>query len=181
MLKKSVFRLLPFGFLCALLFAARSTVAAEVSEEYKLKAAFLVNFAKFIQWPEQTFSSGQSDLRFCVAGRNPFAETLSSVENKKIGGRPVTVQHFATLARAEGCQVLFVSQSEELNLDLLRSQPGLQQTLTVSDIPGFVHDGGMIEFVIRNNRLAFIIHRTALRERGFQISAALLELAAAVQ
>jgi len=154
--------------------------AEEASQEYQLKAAFLVNFARFITWPEQAFAPELPELIICVVGRNPFGTALSGVENKKIGGRSLRVVTADSLKKIPPCHLLYVSRSEANDLNTLTAHLGRQAVVTVSDISGFLKEGGTIEFVTKENRLSFAINNSALKQRGIQASASLLDLAASV-
>lgn len=164
-----------------LLAGVRTAGAQETAQEYQLKAAFLVNFTRFITWPEQSFAPELPELIICVAGRNPFGNALNGVENKKIGGRSLRVVTADSLKNIPFCHLLYVSRSEDANLNILATHLGRQAVVTVSDISGFLKEGGSIEFVTKENRLSFAINNSALKQRGIQASASLLDLAAAVQ
>ena len=155
--------------------------AEEVNQEYQLKAAFLVNFSRFITWPEQSFSPEHQEVTFCIAGKNPFGATLSAVDGKKISGRNIRVVFADSLQKLPQCHLLYVSSSEKNELASLSSRVGYRPVVTVSDIPGFVAAGGSIEFVIKEDRLSFIINNSDLKQRGIQASAAMLDLAASVR
>ena len=155
--------------------------AEELSQEYQLKAAFLVNFARFITWPEQAFPADRQEFIICVVGTNPFGSALSGVEVKKISGRTVRVVFVDSYKKIPLCHLLYVSRSEEYNLDNLNANLGRTAVVTISDIPGFVKAGGSIEFVSKDNRLSFIIHHSAMKQQGVLASASLLDLAASVQ
>jgi hypothetical protein len=166
------------GPLC--LVGSLATVTGETSQEYQLKAAFLVNFARFMTWPEQSFSPTQPEFTLCVAGMNPFGTALRAAESKMINGRNIKVIYADSLQNLPQCQMLYVSRSEENKLDHL-SALEQQAVVTVSDIPGFVETGGSIEFVTREDRLSFIINHSSLKRRGIQASASMLDLAASVR
>lgn len=155
--------------------------AAEVVQEYQLKAAFLVNFAKFITWPEEVLPADQGEFILCVAGADPFGAALAGVEKKTIGGRAIRVVHAGSLKQTPDCQMLFVSRSEKDNLDLLAANLARKAVVTVSDIPHFIKAGGHIQLVTSGSRLTFLINHTAMKEQGLQADASLLNLAATVQ
>jgi len=171
-----------FFLLCPLcLIGGLGTLRAEeATQEYQLKAAFLVNFARFITWPEQSFSPDRQDLTICVAGKNPFGNALRAVEAKKINGRTIKITAVDSLQKLPQCNMLYVSKSEEYKLDHLTAL-GQQPVVTVSDITGFIDTGGSIEFVMKEDRLSFSINHSALKQRGIQASAAMLDLAASVR
>lgn len=154
--------------------------ASDIAPEYQLKAAFLVNFAKFITWPPEAFAPGQQYFILCVAGDDPFGDALDGIENKTIGGRPIRVVQAPSLKKVPLCHLLFVSRSEAANLAQLAPGSGHQPVVTVSDIAGFAKAGGHIEFVTKGDRLSFAINHSAMKEQGIQANASLLDLAAAV-
>lgn len=168
-------------FLICLLSSFGSLHAEEISQEYRVKAAFLVNFARFITWPEQSFSSDQAELILCVVGNNPFATALNAVESKQINGRKLRITYEDSLRKVEQCHLLYVSKSEGHELDCLSSILDRQPVITVSDIPDFVNAGGSIEFVEKENRLSFIINNSDMKQRGIQASASMLDLAASIR
>lgn len=154
--------------------------AEDMAQEYQLKAAFLVNFAKFITWPEQALPANQQEFILCVAGNDPFGPALAGIERKTVGGRAIRVVHANSLKKIPPCQMLFVSRSEADDLNLLSANPALKAVLTVSDLPNFSKAGGHIQLVTSGSRLSFIINHTAMKEQGLQANASLLSLAATV-
>jgi hypothetical protein len=180
MRKMLLLGLLLFGIV-SILGPPGSLRAEEMAQEYQLKAAFLVNFAKFITWPPQAFPPGQQEFVLCVAGDNPFGTALTGLENKTIAGHPIRMVQVESLKKVPPCHLLFVSRSEDGNLGQLTSVAGRRPIVTVSDIAGFVKAGGHIEFVTKGSRLSFVINHSAMKEQGIQASASLLDLAAAVQ
>jgi hypothetical protein len=155
--------------------------AQEASQEYQLKAAFIVNFSRFITWPEQAFSPQQQELNICVAGKNPFGSALIAVEHKIVNGHAINIVYAETLRKPQQCHLLYISSSEKTDLQSLFSHLDHQPVVTISDIPGFVDAGGSIEFVIKEDRLSFIINNSELRQRGIQAGASMLDLAASVR
>lgn len=167
--------------LCGVILSDSHLRAEESSLEYQLKAAFLVNFARFIAWPETAFPSEQREFILCVAGKDPFGSALAGIENKKIAGRPVRVIYVPKLEEPPPCHLLFVSRSEETGFAQQIPALGRRGIVTVSDISGFVRVGGHIEFFNRQDRLSFIINHSALKAAGIRVGASLLDLAAAVE
>lgn len=153
--------------------------AEEPPREYQLKLAFIVNFARFISWPES--SPADDTLKLCVFGDNPFGSALLGVEGKKVGGNRLKTMVIGSLAAAGECHVLFVP--ENLAEEFFRqSGDGLSgTTVAVGDDQGFVERGGGIEFVARDGRLGFVINNSLLKEKGIQVGSSLLSLAATVR
>jgi hypothetical protein len=146
--------------------------------EYQLKAAFLFNFAKFVEWPPGSFSDASAPLRICVLGRDPFGEELRNItKDKTVNGRKLEVSQVLDLQVARTCHILFIASSEIARLkQILESLRGTD-ALTVGDTKGFVEQGGMINFVLENNRVQFEVNRKAAEQGGLKISSKLLSVA----
>lgn len=148
--------------------------------EYKLKAAFLLNFSKFITWPQESFPDSSQSFDFCIVGKSPFGTALDGLESKTIKGRQVKLFYSDSISEAKTCHMMFISKSEQNNLDQLEQTIGQQPTITVSDIYEFSNNGGIIEFITKDERLSFIINNQQAIQNKLQISASLLNLAAEV-
>ena len=155
--------------------------AEDMAQEYQLKAAFLVNFAKFITWPEQAVPAGQQEFILCVVGDDPFGPALAGIEKKTVGGHPIRLVQASSLKTIPACQMLFVSHSQADDLHLLTAALGHKAIVTISDLPGFIQAGGHIQLVTAGNRLSFMINYTAMKGQGLQANASLLNLATTVK
>lgn len=152
-------------------------VGAEVYGEYAVKAAYLFNFARYAEWPPQTFAGADAALTVCVVGDNPFNGELEGLEGKAVAERPLVVRYLANTSRFNGCQILFISRSERPRLaNLLRTLTGVP-ALTVSDIDDFAEAGGMIGLVESEQRIRFDINVDAVQRAGLKLSSQLLKLA----
>lgn len=161
---------------CSLLLGATVSLAEQNELEYKIKAAFLLNFAKFVTWPETT--NPPATFPLCVVGEDPFGAALNGVEEKQIGGENVSLRR--GLAIGEGlaqCRMLFVGSSERTNLKRILQVVAGKPVVTVGDIEGFAQAGGMFEFKDQGGRLSFVINNAKAKESGLRISASLLSLA----
>ena len=149
--------------------------------EYQVKAAFLYNFAKFIEWPPSSFSDASAPLRICILGRDPFGMELHDIANEKtVNGRKLQVTQLADLRTARTCHILFIASSEKTELkQTLESLQGAD-VLTVGDTKGFVEKGGMINFVLENDRVRFEVNHRAAEQAGLKVSAKLLNIAKSV-
>ncbi len=152
----------------------------EMVKSYKIKAAFLLNFAKFINWPEDSFNQDNNSFKICVLGDSPFGSSLSPFTSRSVCRKKIDLQYVSTVHQAESCQLLFVSTSEKGNLDVIQRTLGDTSIAMVSDIEGFTQSGGTIEFVSEENKLSFIINLRRAREQGLEIHSALLNLATEV-
>ncbi|MGI6656473.1 MAG: YfiR family protein [Desulfobulbus sp.] len=166
---------------CLDLGTAHRACGSDGEVEYKVKAAFLYNFSRFITWPKTVWPNPQTPFAICVAGTDPFGPYLLAVEEKKIGNRPVKVKTGVNPRDLGGqCQLVFVSAADaEQAHGLIKNLEGTP-VVTVSDMKGFAGAGGIFEFTTRGGRLAFIINNTKARKQGVQISASLLSLATEV-
>ena len=146
--------------------------------EYQVKAAFLYNFAKFVEWPPNSFRDPAAPLQICVLGQDPFGDELRNITNAKtVNGRKFEVRQVADLQLAKTCHILFIASSEKAQFKQILE--GLRGTyaLTVSDTRGFVEQGGMINFVLENDRVQFEVSRKAVEQAGLKISSKLLSVA----
>jgi hypothetical protein len=151
-----------------------------VAEASAVKAAFLYNFAKFVHWPDEAFGDAVAPFTFCLFGADPLGDALSSLEGKRVNGRPVVVRRLRHGARLGACQVLFVSPSERLYARRLIAATRGEPVLSVSDIPGFAASGGIIGLVRAEGKLRFEINTAAARGAGLIVSSQLLKLASAL-
>ena len=164
------------------LFVGISIASPQASQpsEYQLKAAFLFNFAKFIDWPDKSFATPQSPFMLCVIGQDPFGSALDEYLAKTMNGRTVQVAHFPSAGVPGGvrrCQITFVSASEKLHFrDVVESLKGTSGLL-VGDADGFVAAGGMIEFTLEDNHVRFAINPDAALRADLKVSSKLLALA----
>lgn len=146
--------------------------------EYQIKAAFLFNFVKFVEWPSDSFPSESAPLQICVLGQNPLGQELETLtRGKTISGRALEINHVSSLQRAKTCQLLFVSSSERRRTqEILAAMEGAS-VLTVGDEEGFARGGGVINFLFENDRVRFEINVDAAARARLKISAKLLALA----
>jgi YfiR/HmsC-like len=150
------------------------------SLEYEIKAAFLYNFAKFIQWPPHVFASSDAPLTLCVLGSDPFGPTLDdTVRAEHVEGRPIAVARPGDPGAAAGCHIVFVSSSEEARFAGILSRLDRRVILTVGEGPSFLAAGGHVSFFLEGNHVRFAVNTAALRECDLQVSSKLLRVARA--
>ena len=167
------------AFLLLLAGLARDAAAQPAgTSEHAVKAAFLYNFAKFVEWPEGAFRSPGEPMTFCVLGEGPFGDELErAVAGKTVAGRPVAVLRMSQLAGLGECRILFVGASERPRFDQILAAVGERAVLTVGEDDAFVRAGGIIGFVVRQSRVRFRIERDPAIRAGLRLSSRLLELA----
>jgi hypothetical protein len=148
------------------------------STEYQVKAAYLFNFAKFVEWPTGAFRSPNSPLVICVLGLNPFGSDLEgSIAGKTVGGHRLQISNLPHGLDASSCQIVFIASSEKGQMrEILQSLTGAS-VLTVSDTSGFTDDGGMINFVLEGERVRFEANVDAAEHAHLRLSARLLTVA----
>jgi hypothetical protein len=157
---------------------------ASDSSEYLVKAGFIYNFAKFVEWPSTAFAEPDSPIVIGVLGTDPFGDIINRVvEGKKIGSRGFVVRRFKwskelkDLKEFKECRILFVSSSEKLHFEeIVEAVKGLP-ILTVGETPGFAERGGMIRLMLEHNRVRFEVNVAAARDGNLNISSRLLTLA----
>ena len=148
----------------------RPAAAQDVPLEYQVKAAYLYNFVKFVEWPE---TARTGPLNICLAGRNPFGNLLAeTIKDETIDGRPLTSR--VILEPEPDCHVLFVPEgASSAYLRAARHMP----TLTVGETPDFLQQGGVIAFVADGRNIRFAISAEAAEQANLQVSSRLLKLA----
>jgi hypothetical protein len=148
--------------------------------EYDVKAAFLYNFGKFVQWPPEAFE-GRDSFVFCLLGDDSFGQVLNStVVGKKIQERVLVVRQLRDVSDTEGCHILFISRSEGWRLPRVLSSLRSRSVLTVGETVGFTERGGIISFRVEDNRVRFDINLAAAQRAQLTISSQLLKLARAI-
>jgi YfiR/HmsC-like len=155
------------------------------SSEYLIKAGFIYNFAKFVDWPSTAFAQPDSPIVIGILGTDPFGNLIDRiVENKKIGARGFVVRRLkwgTDLKDLKECKILFVGASEKAHLDDLVQIVKSLPILTVGETPGFAERGGVIRFVLEDNRVRFEINVEAAHQADLTISSRLLTLARIIQ
>jgi hypothetical protein len=150
----------------------------EPSQEYKLKAAFIYNFARFIEWPASAFSRGDLPFVIGVVGTDPFDGALEqAVAGKLIGSRPVVVKYFTTADDIGSCQILFVATNDEDAQTKILQKVLNQPVLTLGESETFNTDGGCLRFFVENSKMRFEINTDATDRAKLKISSKLLKLA----
>ena len=166
---------------CFLLLAMTAEAQSARAPEYEVKAAFLYNFTKFVEWPPQAFPQPSAPLRLCVLGQNPFGDSLAKIaRGKSISGRPIVSTQLQSPAEVRSCHVLFLNQSDlgtlRQDFDRLRDLP----VLTVGESADFLPLGGMIRFVLEQERVRFEINLEAAERHHLKLSSKLLAVARVV-
>lgn len=155
----------------ALLFCLSfGVVHGSESLEYKVKAAYLYNFTKFISWPEKNTAT----FNICIVGDDPFNELLDSLESKTAQGKPIRVFRYSAIQQTSDCHIVYLDDPAPIETNYVLGR------LSVSSQPAFAESGGMIGFVLEDEKVKLHINLKALRQSGLVISAKLIEVATLV-
>jgi hypothetical protein len=173
-----ILRLILFAA-CSLLCAG--TVARAQSQtlsEAQIKAGFIFNFTKFVEWPPEAFADSEAPIELGILGDNPVTELLTETAiGKTVNGRAVIVHRFKEGQDPRICQILFVSSSQESHvLQILERVKGLP-ILTVSETNGFAQSGGMINFFVEGNKVRLEINLDAAVRARLKISSKVIAVA----
>jgi hypothetical protein len=151
------------------------------SSEYLIKAGFIYNFAKLVEWPSAAFPQPDSPIVIGILGDDPFGATLDRiVTDKKINGRGFAVKRLKwgkDLKDLKDCNILFISSSEKEHLDSVVDAMKWLPILTIGDAPGFARRGGIINFTLEDNKVRFEVNVEAAKHADLTISSRLLTLA----
>lgn len=155
------------------------TVHAEerLPKEYQVKMAFLFNFARFVEWPEDAFADARSPLVLGILGDDPFGSDLETIRGKTVNGRKLIINKFKDVDDIRVCHILFVSNSEKNRLPRILAFLRQSKILSVGDTKKFAQKGGVINLVVENNKVGFEINVDAGKRAGLRISSKLLSLA----
>jgi hypothetical protein len=152
--------------------------AQEALSEYQVKAAYLFNFLKFVEWPENSFTDPLAPIVIGVVGEDPFGNALPQVViGKTVQGRDLVIRIYHAGEDLRGAHILFISASERKRLPTILSGLHGSSVLTVADTAGFLDAGGMIQFLNENGRVRFAVNVDATGRAKLKMSSKLLSLA----
>jgi hypothetical protein len=155
--------------------------SAHAQSEDQVMAAFLLNFARYVEWPASTFASDDAPLRICMLASPAFGEVVANtVSGKNVGSRTVVVEMKSDLASTGGCNVLFLGSDVETSSADVVAALGRASVLTVADRDGFADAGGIANFFREDNKIRFEINPKAAKRADLKISSRLLRLARVV-
>lgn len=150
------------------------------SLEYRVKAAYLLNFARYVEWPPRAIA-GDSTLSICVFGADPFGRVLdATVDGRTAHGRPLRVRRLQSAEESDGCEVVFVSREAWRQSPQSLKAFAQVGSLTVGESDQFARGGGVIGFVIVDETVRFVVNTEARDRAGLRISSRMLSLASAI-
>ena len=167
------------GFILLFTFFGGPGAWAQSSQEHDLKAVFLLNFVRYVDWPASAFASSNSPVIIAVLGNDPFRGSLDKVvENEKAGERKIVVKHVERIEEAKPCHLLYVSSNQKNRMREVTSTVAGSPVLTASDMEGFVDLGGMICLnTTPAQKVKIIIQLDNVKAAGLSVSSKLLGLA----
>jgi hypothetical protein len=150
--------------------------------EYQVKATYLYNFGKFVNWSATSVGAKDDSFAICVLGQDPFGPALdAALAKQSIDGKSVVARRITKPQEAPSCRILFISSSEDRQLKGVLAVLDGAGILTVSDIPQFSQRGGMIEFTLEGNKVRFEVNLTTAENAGLILSSELLKVAVTVR
>jgi hypothetical protein len=150
--------------------------------DYEVKAAYLYNFGRFVEWPGKVEATQGGSFTVCVLGQDPFGPSLdTTLAGETIGGKSVVAKRISSAEESGNCQILFLSLMDDSRLNKIIADLDKKAVLTVSDMPQFVKRGGMIQFVLDGKKVRFEVNLTATQHAGLTLSSELLKVATAVR
>lgn len=155
---------------------------AKSAEEYAVKAAFVFNFIKFTQWPDNRFTETAREFRICFFGDDEVARNFSALNGKMYGRNRISVSRRNSGQSCTDCDLIFISRGTDPDLvEQVLQQSVDRPVLTIGESDTFARDGGVINFIRKNDRLQFEINTRTARDKGFKLSSRLLKLANIVE
>jgi uncharacterized protein DUF4154 len=149
--------------------------------EYQVKAAYLFNFLKFVEFPNESFADPLAPIIIGIVGDDPFGSALPQVvTGKTVQGRDLVIRSYRAGEDLRGAHILYISASEKKRLPVILSSLHGSSVLTVADMDGFLEAGGMIQFLNENDRVRFAINVDATNRARLKMSSKLLSLAKVV-
>jgi hypothetical protein len=173
------------AILIAVLLCASGIARAEEapSLEYKVKAAFLFNFLKFVEWPPPKASEATAPITIAVLGEDKFGAAFNEITSRKIKDRSIAIKRFADFntdeakAQLSQCQLVFISADQQKYtkdiIELLKKKP----VLIVGETPGFLEVGGMVNFIMQEGKVCFELNQDTAEVSDLKMASQLMRLA----
>jgi len=165
-------------FAALFLFAAPR---ADAQSEDQVMAAFLLNFARYVEWPKDAFDGGDSPVTICMMSSKAFSEVVSqTISGKTVDDRPVEIDRKADLTQTDGCHIVFIGRDFDKAPGATAAALASSSVFSVADKEGFASAGGIANFYRADNKIRFEINPNAAKKAGLKISSRLLRLAKVV-
>jgi hypothetical protein len=166
------------GLFSLFLMLISSNAIGESEKEYKIKAAFLYNFAQFVTWPSNLTTSKSDEFNFCMYGNSPILNSLQlSLSGKQVQEHDIVFSHIHTSEAIQQCHLIFIGTSKQEWVTSLRKSLIGKPILTIAEFDQFSETGGMIQFFLQDNKVRFAINPAEVDRAHLQMSSKLLRLA----
>lgn len=159
--------------------ASAPAAVAGAADEYAVKAAFLFNFTRFVEWPAAAFDGPDAPFRICVFGEDPFGPRLEALSRRQVGERPIAVVRDPPADALAGCQIAYLGTGTPVAVQADAAAGGAPMTLAVASGRGFAASGGMFGLVTEGGRVRLQVNLQQVRRSPLRVSAKLLEVAEA--
>jgi uncharacterized protein DUF4154 len=154
--------------------------SSEIERASQIKAGFMYKFLFFTQWPEEAFGNDSDTITIAIVGHDPFGDIFNTIEGKIIDGRRLTINRYEkppSIQSLKKCQLVFFSPSLNKEISSIIKALGDYPVVTVGDSEGFFRSGGMINFIIVENRVTFEVNVLAAKRAGIDFRSKLLRVA----
>jgi len=193
-IKVYIFVVLVLALLMGFL-AAEGWADHSPEHEYQVKAAFLYNFVKFVDWPAEKIRDDDEPIIIGIIGKDPFGEAFDPIKGKKVKDKSIVIKRFkdfegfkkaneadksksaSKIEDLRKCHVLFICSSEKKNLSEIINSVKNDGVLTVSKMKGFLESGGIVNFLMEEKNVRFEINKAAAEKAGLKARSKLLRLA----
>jgi hypothetical protein len=156
---------------------ARHSDSATGARTGEIKAAFIYNFARFVEWPSATFATSTTPLQLCAFSGSTGGTPLSLIDGRLAQGRVIKLITITSSSQAESCQILYLTDAHRALWDSALPKLSLRPVLTISESTDFIDDGGIVSLFIEKDHVRFRVNLTAAQQNGLKFSARILQLA----
>ncbi|MBY0474118.1 MAG: YfiR family protein [Nitrosomonas sp.] len=161
---------------CFLILGFSPLTYAEQPTEYRMKVAFLYNFAAYTEWPDRHIQN----LNLCIYDENPFGEYLQHIQQKKINNEEIVIKHVRNIDDLTNCQMIFITRSAIGNLDHVINLLNGKPILTVADTPGTASKGIVLNMAVKEGKVTFEANIAKAKRSGLKLSSQLLRFASEI-
>ncbi len=161
--------------LCVAPWLIGSVGHAQAASEYDVKAAFIFNFMRFTEWPDEVLKD--NNLRLCILGRDSFGEAINALQGRQVQKRELHIRRVASATEAQSCHAVYIAPSEEPRLATVLATFAAKSVLTLSDIERFADKGGIIGLALVDERVRFEVNLATARVSGLRVNSQVLKLA----
>lgn len=166
---------LAFLTIMAVLLTPGLCAGGEISE-YKVKAGFVLNLVRFTDWPANELAKTR-EIKICTIGTDPFAAAFKSITGKLAKGKPIAISHLEQIEDLEGCNILFIGESERKHFSRILNYVKNAPILTISEVDKFTESGGMVNLLIERNKTVLEVNNASVHKADLKISSQVLKLA----